>query len=278
MKKIRNNIKKTIKKRILLELKSKTTLNPIKTILQEKKEINSNLLLNDIELKTNYDICVIITTYNREFFLKRLLDQINLNKFDLNILIAVFDDASVNDIQPLQNVKYMKYIKNHGKLYYWKLITDTMQFCKQINSKYFIYLPDDVTLVNDFFKKSIKLYENIKDENKICLSLLLPKQIINKTNWTDFKPIEYDEYYKTQWCDLCFISEKKFFSVLDFKINKIEERKNYMNFGSGVGANISIRLFNKNYNMYHTKSSLALHADHESVMNKEIRMYNKLTT
>jgi hypothetical protein len=279
------NIKKTIKKRIDLQQKSdknrkRISIKPdfVKNIPVVSKEVKPSLNLTEIELNTCYDICVIITTYNREKLLKRLLADIDNNKLNYNILVAVFDDASFNKFSLFDDIKHIRYNKNHGKIYYWKLITDTMQFCKQVNSKYYIYLPDDVTLVDNFFFKAIEQYEGIKEENKICLSLLLPKQLINKTNWTDFIPIEYDSYYKTQWCDLCFISEKKLFEAIDYKINQLPIRGDYKNYGSGVGLNMSMRLFKSGYNMYHTKESLALHGDHTSVMNHEIRINNKLTT
>ena len=57
-----------------------------------------------------------------------------------------------------------------------------------------------------------------------------PKQLIDKSNWTNFKPIEYDNYYKSQWCDLCFISEKKLFELLDFRINEIPIKGKHKNF------------------------------------------------
>jgi glycosyltransferase involved in cell wall biosynthesis len=40
--------------------------------------------------KNNYDFCVVITTYNREQELKKLLNDIFLNN-PYNILVLVFD-------------------------------------------------------------------------------------------------------------------------------------------------------------------------------------------
>ena len=153
-----------------------------------------------------------------------------------------------------------------------------------ISSKYFIYLPDDISLAKNFFNKSIQIYNSIQDPNKICLSLLMPTQQIGKPNWTNFYPIDLGEYYQTQWCDLCFISEKKIFEVLNYKIDPIplsrwkNKNINREYLGSGVGQNLSIRLNKRGYKMYHIKKSLALHLDHPSVMNPNIRVKEKLTT
>ncbi len=262
---------------------------PQEMLLQKEKNIpdKDKLICDSInkdKIALNYDICVIITTYNREKFLHRLLNDIEKNKLCYKILIFVFDDASENMYEMSKyDVEYIKYSINNGKTKYWKLITDTMQICKLVNSKYFIYLPDDVTLEDDFFSKSITLFESIQDENKICLSLLMTKQQMGKINWTNFKPINYNEkIYKTQWCDMCFISEKRMFEELNYRINVIPKARWYgdrfKTLGSGVGEELSRRLFNKNLNMYHVKKTLVHHSDHESVMNFNIRKNQKLTT
>ena len=244
--------------------------------------------INKDKLLQEYDVCIVITTYNREDFLHRLLNNIEANKSNYRILIIVFDDASENQYDISQhNIEYVRYSINHGKWHYWKLITDTMQICKYVNSKYFIYLPDDVTIDDNFFEKSIDLYESIKDENKICLNLLMVKQQIGKTNWTNFNPIVYNEnIYQTQWCDLCFISEKKMLGELDYKITPIPQsrwyskkyRANRGNLSSGVGEDISKRLHELKHKMYHVKKSLVFHGDHNSHMNPERRKNEKLTT
>ncbi|HPI81636.1 MAG TPA: glycosyltransferase [Candidatus Paceibacterota bacterium] len=233
----------------------------------------------------DYDICIIITTFNREVMLKKLLDDIQSYKDPYRVLTIIFDDGSSNYLDLSNyNIKYIKYLNNNGKKYYWKIITDTMEYCKNISSKYFIYLPDDISLAKNFFNKSIQIYNSIQDPNKICLSLLMPTQQIGKPNWTNFYPIDLGEYYQTQWCDLCFISEKKIFEVLNYKIDPIplsrwkNKNINREYLGSGVGQNLSIRLNKRGYKMYHIKKSLALHLDHPSVMNPNIRVKEKLTT
>jgi hypothetical protein len=98
------------------------------------------------------------------------------------------------------------------------------------------------------------------------------------SNWTGFTPIEYDEYYKTQWNDLCFISKFDFFKKLNFEILPIDKNRWIKNseLGSGVGQQMSIRLMNLNQNMYHAKNTLVTHDDHESVMNYSNRKKIKL--
>lgn len=234
----------------------------------------------ELYMESSYDFCIIITTYNRPKMLKTLLDDIKYNSFGKRVLVTIFDDGSNKDYEYLDNydVKYVKYVKNNGKINYWKLITDTFKYCKNIKSKYYIYLPDDIRLKDNFFEESVRIFEKIKDEDKICLNLLMDESRRGCPNWTGFEPVEYDDYYKTQWNDLCFISNFDFFQMLNFEILPINKNRWTENneLGSGVGQQMSMRLLSLNQNMYHVINTLIIHDDHESVMNHNNRKRIKL--
>lgn len=231
-----------------------------------------------MEKKEKYDFCVIITTYNREKMLKNLLDDIFKNT-QYNILVTIFDDGSKQSYNlEGYDVKYIKYIKNNGLKNVWKVITDTFKYCKNIDSKYFVYLQDDLRLKEDFFDESVRIFENINDNNKITLGTLMIESQRNQPKWTGFLPIEYDEYYKTQWCELVFICKYKFFESLEFKINPINPNRwdKNPNLSCGVGDQISHRLLSQGLNMYHVIDSLTTHGDHESMFLPELRKQEKL--
>lgn len=227
-----------------------------------------------------YDFCIIITTYNRPEFLKKLLDDINLNKKDYKVLIAIFNDGS-NVEYDLRgyDVKKIDIYPNMGKKRYFNVINKTFDFVKTVESKYFIYLPDDVRLVNNFFNETKRIYDSIDSRKKICLSILSDDRV-HRENWGYPKGIDLGEFYKTQWNDLCFISEKKFFEELDYKINDIPSTRwvKNPNLSSGVGHQITDRLNKKRFFLYHTKKSMVFHGDHESKMNYKERLKTKIIT
>lgn len=231
-------------------------------------------------VKLKYDFCIIITTYNRNDMLYKLLNDIEKNKKNYNIFVLIFDDAGNQKIEKIKDYhKVISFFPNNGKKKYYNIINATFSTIKNLSSEYFIYLPDDVSLVNNFFDESKRIYESINDKNKICLSILTDDRV-NRTNWTNFKTIDYGEYYKTQWNDLCFISKINFFESLDFKIDIINPNrwKQNPNLSSGVGQQISTKLNNLNFGMYHTKKSLVVHGDHESKMNYNERKVTSLKT
>jgi hypothetical protein len=166
-----------------------------------------------------------------------------------------------------------------GKKKYYVTFNASFSFVKSINSKYYIYLPDDVRLIDNFFDEVKRIYESITSTKKICLSILTDNRI-NGCHWGYNNPKDFGEFLQTQWNDLCFISEKKFFEVLDYKIEEISEKRwmKNSNLSSGVGYQITERLNKIGKFLYHTKKSLVNHGNHESKMNKIERKKNKLLT
>lgn len=228
---------------------------------------------------THFDFTVIIPSYNREEMLKNVLNDISNFKHNYNINIIIFDDGS-QKVYNMENfdVKYIRFEYNHGKQRYWEMVNHIFKYIKKIDSKYFIYLGDDMRLTENFFSECVRLYEKIEDINKICLSIFLDEGRRGKTNWTNFTPINFGEYYQTQWNDMCFMCEKYFFECLNYKISEIPKTRwvNNSLLSSGVGQQISNRLHSLGKKMYHVNKTLVTHGTHDSMMNYEERKINKL--
>ena len=58
----------------------------------------------------NYDVSLIITTYNEEKYLPILLDSINNQKTDLKMEIIIIDDSSTDETLNIIN-QYEKFIR-----------------------------------------------------------------------------------------------------------------------------------------------------------------------
>jgi hypothetical protein len=105
---------------------------------------------------------------------------------------------------------------------------------------------------------------------------------MGKTCWTRFWPqlVQFNDkrFLQTQWVDMFFISEKKFFAQLEWSISPISpDRWNYNpELSSGVGQQISIRLHQQKWNLYQSIDKLAEHIGHNSVMNPAIRQKEPL--
>ena len=227
----------------------------------------------------NLDFCIVITTYNRPMLLQNLINQIEHEIQNFRVKLLVFDDNSTELYDIPEWVTVINFYPNNGKKGFWKIINTSFKFIKNIESKYYVYLQDDVVLCEDFLTEISSIYESIDDDNKISLEFRTDDRT-KRPNWTDFQPVEHKDVLHTQWIELDFICEKKLFDELDYTINPIPPTRWYLNpkLSSGVGHQMSIRLNDRKKNMYHVKKSKVYHGDHDSLMNYDERINTKLVT
>lgn len=215
-------------------------------------------------------IAVNITTYQRNKELTNLLNQLK----EYNIDVFVWDDDPKGN--KVECFRYKKFNKNHGKVLLWLKFKHIFKYLKKTNYDYYIFLPDDVELKDNFIQSIITIWESINDNKKICLSLLVDKRL-NDQNWTGIIPRDLGNVYLTQWNDLCFLCEKKFIEEIEVGEVSVDRWKKNKELGSGVGSQISWFLLNKGYNMYNLKDKLITHLDIDSKMNYIERKKTPLT-
>lgn len=205
-------------------------------------------------------VLISITSYDRKEMLLNLIKQ--LDGYDL----VVWDDNSNFSIDG--KFTFHKFYKNYGKRLAWRKFQRIFDFLLKDYSEYDYYfiLPDDIILCDDFVNKSIEIYKNIKDNRKICLSLLSDIRVENM-NWTGTHPVVKGDVIHTNWSDLCFMFEKKFLEEVDMKEVPTDRWDGNPKLGSGVGSVISRDLYRKNFNQYHVTETLCTHGGHKSKMN-----------
>lgn len=206
-----------------------------------------------------YKVLINITSYNREKMLNNILNQ--LKGYD----VIVWDD---NSNFKIDSVKFYKFHKNYGKKKAWRKFQRIFNFILKdySNYDYYFLLPDDVVLCDNFIEKSIELYKGIKDNRKICLSLLSDVRVENP-NWTGVYPLDKGDVILTHWSDLCMLFDLKYLEEADMTEIQEDRWDSNPRLGSGVGSVISRNLYRKNYNQYHVKKTLCTHGGHKSEMN-----------
>jgi|GEM_PF-4600002 len=224
-------------------------------------------------------VLINITSYNRPDMLKNLIKQLD------GYEVFVLDDNSPNPqflYDLLNNTNKMglcRFSKNHGKKEAYLKFTKIFNQLKRdaiTFYDYFIFLPDDFTLCDDFVNKAINLWDSIEDDKKISLSFSNPNRCL-KPNFTGVEPVDKGNVILTQWNDLAFICGKEFIDkVIIDPINPKRWDKNPL-LSSGVGSRISNYFYNKGYNQYNVKENMCSHIGNEdSKMNPEERQINKL--
>ena len=231
-------------------------------------------------------LTIFITSYNRNEMLHNLLKQIfEQAELDFDIQINIFDDVS-DDKFYFNDPKIKVYTNpiHRGKQLFWQTWDEMFKLAKKNKSDYYFFLPDDIEICPNFFNIAIEKLEYIKsfDNNFACLSLLTDDQRKMATNscWTAKQSeLKYGEIL-SHFNDCCFICQDTFFELLDYKMNEVKPIRwvRDPNLSSGVGRQISLRLVEKEANMYHCFNRLVRHGEHESLMNPQERKNNPLTS
>ena len=187
------------------------------------------------------DIAFLITTYNREESCQRLVDSLQ----GLGEVVVAHDgnDYSISGATNLNPKIHL------GKEGYWRLVN--MLYRNRPVCKYYLMIPDDFLIYKPQIVKAIKIWEGIKDPEKVCLNLFADR--IGCRCWTNIYPEDKGRVWKTGWVDMCFLCEEKFFS----NIGTIPDPHIGRRYGSsGVGAYISKILCRKGHGLYQVKESL----------------------
>ena len=189
-------------------------------------------------------VAFLITTYNRQESCQRLVDALQGQG-----TIIVLNDGCNYKINGCRQV----FQPTHGgKPRYW--VTVNNLFHHRPKADYYIMLPDDFLPQAGMVEKAIDIWNSIEDPQKICLNLATDRMGV--ACWTRFLPEDRGNVWLSQWMDMCFLCEERFFTTLggttEIHMNWYSGRVK----SSGVGSQISRRLFAIGYNLYQVKESL----------------------
>lgn len=223
-------------------------------------DLTDNRCLNEVgDFKKR--IAILITTCNRAALLNKVIDELKQEQGSYNLEFFIIDDG----------------VAGNGKKLYWKTINSLWEQIRNKSFDYYIQLPDDLELNKNFIYKSIAAWEKIEDTKKICLNLFFDGHRVGKTCWTNFWPqlksYNGTRYLRTQWMDMTYICERKFFEELGYSLYPVHPSRWLYNpqLSSGVGQQISTRLHNSGWHLYQITENEAEHIGDASIMNPEIR-------
>lgn len=192
------------------------------------------------------EIAFLITTCNRQESCQRLADSLQ----GLGDIYVINDGGQY--VTSGTNINLLQY-KRLGKMGYWHTVNTLFNLAN--SHKYYFMIPDDFLIRDSQIANAIEIWTDIQDPRKVCLNLFADR--IGLKCWTNFKPIDKGNIWHTQWVDMCFLCEDKFFTALG-KIPPLylgwEKRRKPVS--SGVGAYISRHLDSNGYNLYQVKESL----------------------
>lgn len=195
------------------------------------------------------DIVFLITTYRRKESCQRLVTSLQ----GQGDIIVLGDNVDYG----ITGCEFYNLPVHNGKLKYYQTVNKLWKLRGQ--HKYYFMLPDDCLPVDNFAEKAISTWNLIEDTEKICISTAEGRPF--NTCWTRFTAEEKDHAWLSQWVDMCFLCEDKFF----YEVGILPHTHASTHGSSGVGAYISRLLYRKRFNMYQVKESLVvLQPEHDT--------------
>lgn len=231
-------------------------------------------------------VCVVVTTYDRPELLEQLLDDLEREAPPEGLDVRVFDDASPGGYDRVverlraHGWSYTRAQARHDKHGWWRWWNTILADLRRAEAQTFVLLQDDMRLCHDFFTRALTLWSSISDQKKASLFLHVDADI-DKPRWTLVRPRRLGEVSECGWIDFnAFICGRAMFDALSWRVEPISPARWRHDplLGSGVGAQLSVRLERRGLKMYRTNDSLTLHAEVESRMNPDARRKHPLRT
>lgn len=246
----------------------------IKKIINKFKEYNNDFLFNfdeDYYKKSyvDYDVIVIISSYNRYDSLINILTQLHKEKTKYKIKIIVLNDGSTMDydLSNFNDVIILNNDVNYGKKLYWKSVNKLFNESSKYSSHCVIQIDDDFILTDKFITKTINKFFYVKNISNKYVAIRYHTSIDDKKNKNRWG-------FGNNWIDGGTIFDINFLKVINFNIDEIPLKRWESNpmISSGVWWKISKIINDSNLLVFETTKSFAKHDGNEiSMMNYEIR-------
>lgn len=229
-------------------------------------------------------IRVVVLTYERPQLLVDLLNDIDAHRGGHSISVVVYDDASKADYSAVRGLlndrgwQYVRARQNHGKRGFWRWVNQIYADQQKRRDRTFVMLPDDMRLCDRFFDRALNIWERIEDPQKVSLNLLRDNSREGKACWTEQLPIDCGPVFDIGWVDGAIVCNRRYFRTLDWRVDPIDPNRWAYNSqaSSGVGHQLSVRLYGAHMGMYGVKRSLVAHVAGPSTMNALERRKNPL--
>lgn len=223
-------------------------------------------------------ITVVLFSYNRPDMLLQSLKHLVKFKDMLNVI--VLDDASHFDSKEheLYCDVFDRNKKNVGKKGFYKQWKKAFRMCQNNPSDIYLFAPDDFLSID--INKVIKMHQVIQSKFRTAYAF----NIINcgrKQCWTPFQPhrigINGEQLTELGFVDCGFFCNTQTLKRLEFRIDKTPDVWfDRPTKSSGVGWQLSKRMYNLKVKMFQPVKSYAFHGDHQSVMHPNERIKNPL--
>lgn len=167
----------------------------------------------------------------------------------------------------------------HSRRRLWHLVRQAHALLRPVNASFYLFLPDDDRLSNNFFENVRNHWFAISDLRKLTLMLHVEETRENVPVWTDLRPRSVgNNLTRIGWVESGnFVATSDFLQFFNWSFPNIPIRRWIDNppISSGVGATMSALIHDAHHRMYRTDYSLVAHIGvTSSKMNAQFRTPN----
>ena len=228
-----------------------------------------------------------ITTYERPQSCARLVTALGdcARKADVRPVMLVVRDAGESDYGEVAEALAREFgergvlveATHHlGKPGFWELHQQLMDAVRWLEPTCHLSLQDDLELVDGWYDEMWSIVESIDDPELAVLYLLAMDDDEPDGRWIYFDRVTSPDGRSrlTRWLDLqAYLALPRMYEVLDHRMLRVHPRRWKRNptRSSGVGLQLTSRLFLSRANAYQVVKTLVYHGGHVSRMNPEQR-------
>ncbi len=212
-----------------------------------------------------------ITTHKRPTFCLFLLKQIHEQSEGLDISVTVFHDRCDSDYSQVREYcqskgyEYLMTYRHMGKWEFWKLNNRMYHHIEKKEFDYYVQMPDDIILVDNFFGRLLSL---VKDR-KSCVNYFTNNGVVDKFRQHPRVRVRGVTLIETGWIDSAFCTTKEVMTGFRIKRNWRSRAKKPLK-SSGVGLQQGVAYTQKTQRKaLSTRYSLCEVISSESVMHSK---------
>lgn len=215
---------------------------------------------------------VSILTCDRPALLDDLLNDLDRDAGDVELELAVFEDASRADYTAVRERverhggSWWRSRRNYGKWRHHELVTRELGACRESEAEWFVFLPDDVRLVPHALVRAMETWSRLDDPATLTLWRLVDHE--GMPNWTGRRPVDRGAAFEIFHVDGIYLARRELLGELGYRVPPISQARRGAS--SGVGRAMSINLHKRRRRMYRVSRSLALPVETVSVMNPHV--------
>ncbi len=168
-----------------------------------------------------------------------------------------------------------------GKPDFWELHQQLMDAVRWLDPPYHLSLQDDLELAEGWYDEMWSIVESIDDPDLAVLYLLSMEDDEPHGRWIDFDRVTAPDGRSrlTRWFDLqAYLALPRMYEALHWRMLPVHPRRWRMNptRSSGVGLQLTSRLYVSRANAHQVVETLVYHGGHESLLNPEQRALRPL--